>query len=31
MKVGNGIKDRDEKSSGVEILMTDTFVQMCLL
>jgi len=25
MKRGNGIKDRDNRSSGIEILMTDTF------
>jgi hypothetical protein len=26
MKHGNGIKDRDVKSSGIEILMTEVFV-----
>ncbi len=25
MKHGNGIKDRDDKSSGIEILMTEAF------
>ena len=27
-KRGNGIKDRDDRSSGIEILMTDTFVKI---
>jgi hypothetical protein len=27
MKLGNGIKDRDDKSSGIEILMTESFVK----
>jgi hypothetical protein len=25
MKHGNGIKDRDDKSNGIEILMVETF------
>jgi hypothetical protein len=25
MKHGNGIKDRDDKSNGIEILMTEPF------
>ena len=28
MKHGNGIKDRDDRSSGIEILMTDTFAKI---
>jgi hypothetical protein len=28
MKHGNGIKDRDDKSSGIEILMTETFAKI---
>ena len=28
MKRGNGITDRDDRSSGIEILMTDTFVKI---
>jgi hypothetical protein len=28
MKHGNGIKDRDDKSSGVEILMVESFVKI---
>ncbi len=28
MKRGNGIKDRDDKSSGLEILMVDTFAKI---
>ena len=28
MKRGNGIKGRDDRSSGIEILMTDSFVKM---
>jgi hypothetical protein len=28
MKRGNGIKDRDDRSTGIEILMTDTFVKI---
>ena len=27
MKRGNGIKGRDDRSRGIEILMTDTFVK----
>jgi hypothetical protein len=28
MKHGNGIKDRDDRSSGIEILMSDTFAKI---
>jgi hypothetical protein len=28
MKHGNGIKDRDDKSSGIEIRMADTLAQI---
>jgi hypothetical protein len=28
MKRGNGIKDRDDKSSCIEILMTEVFVKI---
>ena len=28
MKHGNGVKGRDDKSSGVEILMTETFTKI---
>jgi hypothetical protein len=28
MKHGNGIKDRDTKSNGIEILMTEDFVKI---
>jgi hypothetical protein len=28
MKHGNGIKDRDDKSNGVEILMADVFAKI---
>ena len=28
MKHGSGIKDRDDKSSGIEILMTEDFVKI---
>jgi hypothetical protein len=28
MKHGNGIKGRDDISSGIEILMTDSFVKI---
>ena len=28
MKHGNGIKDRDDKSNGIEILMTDVFTKI---
>ena len=28
MKSGGGIKDRDDKSSGIEILMTETFTKI---
>ena len=28
MKHGSGIKDRDDRSSGVEILMTDVFAKI---
>jgi hypothetical protein len=28
MKKGNGIKDRDDRSSGIEILMSDVFVRI---
>ena len=28
MKLGKGIKDLDDKSSGMEILMTDAFVKI---
>ncbi len=28
MKHGNGIKGRDDRSSGIEILITDTFVKI---
>ncbi len=28
MKRGNGITDQDDRSSGIEILMTDTFVKI---
>jgi hypothetical protein len=28
MKHGSGIKDRDDRSSGIEILMFDTFVKI---
>jgi hypothetical protein len=27
MKRGNGIKDRDDRSIGIEILMTDVFAK----
>jgi hypothetical protein len=27
-KLGNGIKDRDDKSSGIEILMTEAFAKI---
>jgi hypothetical protein len=28
IKHGSGIKDRDDRSSGIEILMVDTFVKI---
>jgi hypothetical protein len=28
MKHGNGIKDRDDKSSGIEILMVESFAKI---
>jgi hypothetical protein len=28
MKLGRGIKDLDDKSSGMEILMSDTFTKI---
>ncbi len=28
MKSGNGIKDRDDKSSGIEILISEGFTQI---
>jgi hypothetical protein len=28
MKHGNGIKDRDDKSNGIEILMSETFAKI---
>jgi len=28
MKRGNGTKDRDDRSSGIDILITDTFVKI---
>jgi hypothetical protein len=28
MKRGSGIKDRDDRSSGIEILMTDAFAKI---
>jgi hypothetical protein len=28
MKHGNGIKDRDDRSSGIEILMSDAFAKI---
>ena len=28
MKLGNGIKDRDDRSSGREILMADPFIKI---
>jgi hypothetical protein len=28
MKHGNGIKDRDDRSSGIEILMADAFAKI---
>ena len=28
MKRGNGINDRDDRSSGIEILMTDAFAKV---
>ncbi len=28
MKHGNGIKDRDDKSSGIRILMSETFAKI---
>jgi hypothetical protein len=28
MKHGSGIKDRDDRSSGIEILMTDAFAKI---
>jgi len=28
MKHGSGMKDRDDKSNGIEILMTDAFVKI---
>jgi hypothetical protein len=28
MKRGKGIKDRDDKSNGIEILMTDAFAKI---
>ena len=30
MKLGNGIKGRDDRSSGLEILMADVFVKINL-
>jgi hypothetical protein len=31
MKRGHGIKDRDDKSNGIEILMVDTFTKLTQL
>ena len=28
MKIGTGIKDRDDRSSGIAILMSDTFAKV---
>ena len=28
MKLGSGIKDRDDKSSGIEILMAEAFTKI---
>jgi hypothetical protein len=28
MKLGNGIKDRDDKSRGIEIFMTESFAKI---